>query len=108
MSKITNEILGAMADKRKTAIGNSSRTLVHLAQDLVNAAGGAKNAKRIAEECFMAKETVVRLSEADTKYEGYQPRAHTIEKILRYSNVRLDAHGEAISTRYQNKPRDEQ
>lgn len=108
MSSTKNEILKSLKDKQSSAIGNSSRTLVDLAQDLVNAAGGAKNAKRIAEECFMAKETVVRLSEADTKYEGYQPRAHTIEKILRYSNVRLDAHGEAISTRYQNKPRDEQ
>jgi hypothetical protein len=103
---IKNSILSAIAEKRRSAVGNSSRTLVDLAQDLVNAAGGKKNAKKIAEECFMATATIERLAEADTKYDSYQPRAHTIEKILRYSNIRLDASGEPISTRFQNKPRE--
>jgi hypothetical protein len=108
MSNIKNEIFNALADKRKSAIGDSNRTLVDLAQDLVNAAGGIRHAKEIADDCFMAKATIERLCEADSKYEGYQPRAQTIEKILRYSNIRLDMKSEAISVRYQNKPTKEE
>ena len=110
-SSYENLILGKLSEKKASCVGSSSRTLVDLAQDLVNAAGGVRNAKNIAAECFMAKATVERLAEADTKYDNseipYQPRAHTIEKILRYSNIRLDAKGEAIAMRFQNKPMEE-
>ena len=109
MSKKRNDILLGLAKSKTRAVGNSKRTLLNVAQDLL-LQEGRQNSRRIAQDCFMATATIERVMDADCNinYEGYQPRAHTIEKIFRHCNVRVDVSGEVISGKYQNQPKKEE
>lgn len=84
------------------ALGNTKRGLKEVASDLINREG-RKHLKRIAEGCFLSKQTVARVADAD---ENYRPQADTLERVFRYFNAEIHFEEVMIKGRYQNKPKE--
>ena len=83
--------------------GNSDRELKHLAQDLLQQGGGDKYYELIADTAFLGVGTVRRVANMDKNGLTYNPRADTLERILKACGCRLVAEHISIKAGYMPK-----
>ncbi len=93
-----------MDDLKKVALGNSTRTLKHVACDYLHEDIGQDKKRRqdVANNCFLNIHTVERVMDCE---ENYRPMSDTLERILRYYGVTLTATESTIKSEFQNKPK---
>jgi hypothetical protein len=103
MSSVARLIARKVSDKRE-ALGNSHRSLKHIACDYLNEDIGQNPKRRqaVANACFLNIHTIERVQDCE---ENYRPMSDTVERVLRYYNVRLLAEEVTIKARFQNKPK---
>ena len=104
MSVVKNLITRKRLDLRKEALGNSNRSLKHVACDYLHDDIG-QNAKRrqiVANSCFLNIHTIERVMDCE---DNYRPMSDTLERILRYYDVVLTASEVTIKAEFQNKPK---
>lgn len=85
--------------------GNSARELKHLCQDVLQAGGGDKYFELIADSAYLGVSTVRRVANMDKNGEVYNPRADTLERILKAAGCRLNAEYISIRGGYMPKPK---
>ena len=85
--------------------GNSTRELKHLAQDVLQSGGGEKYWELIADSAYLGKSTVLRVANMDKNGLDYNPRADTLERILKAAGCRLTAEYVSIRGTYMPKPK---
>ncbi len=86
--------------------GNSNRELKHLVQDILQAGGGDKYYALIADSAGLGESTVRRVANMDKNgEENYNPRADTLERILKASGFKLAAEQVKIKSQYMPKPK---
>ena len=85
--------------------GNTERELKHLVQDVLNAGGGDKYYELIADRAYLGVSTVRRVANMDKNGEIYNPRADTLERILKAAGCRLTAEYISIKGQYMPKPK---
>lgn len=86
--------------------GNSNRELKHLAQDVLQAGGGDKYYELIADSAYLGVSTVRRVANMDKNGEIYNPRADTLERILKACGCRITAEYVSIRGNYMPKPKE--
>lgn len=103
MSAVKKLIAGIVQEKRQ-ALGNSKRGLKELASDLLNEDIGQNKKRRqfVSNSCFLNIHTIERVMDCD---ENYRPMSDTLERILKYYDIRLTAEYEPIKAEFQNKPK---
>ena len=103
MSQAKKALLGNI--KNLTCGGNTTRELKHLAQDVLQAGGGDKYYELIADAAYLGQSTVRRVANMDKNGEEYNPRADTLERILKACGCRLTAEYVSIKGTYMPKPK---
>ncbi len=103
---MNNKFQKAILQKVKPQVlGNSDRSLKHLASDLLNQ---TNNDKWVAENAYLNIETVKRLRDLKEAKSGadYQPKLDTVERVLRALGCRLTGEHVSIRGAYAPKPKE--
>ncbi|MCP4393410.1 MAG: hypothetical protein GY804_03955 [Alphaproteobacteria bacterium] len=86
--------------RNKSCLGNSERELKHLVQDLLNErCSGDKDYAIVADQAWLMASTVRRVAHQDRE-EDYQPRADTLQRLLKVLDVRLVAEYQKVNKKY--------
>jgi hypothetical protein len=85
------------------ALGNTKKNLAKVASDLLNSLG-RNQAGRMAEGCFLAKATVLRMMDEGGD-DTYSPKADTIERIYRYFGAEVHLKQVRIKPENRNQPK---
>ncbi len=96
--KLNQQMLDTV--RNKACLGNSDRELKHLVQDLVNErCCSDKDYAVLADAAFLMPCTVMRVANQD-KEDDYQPRADTLQRLLKVLDVRLVAEFQKVNRKY--------
>ena len=90
----------ARAERR--LLGNTKNRLKQLAFDLLSQCHPSDD-KKIAESSCLSRQTIRRFMELDP---DYRPSCDTVERVLIYFNIELEAKQVQIRKAYQNKPKE--
>ncbi|MCP3921327.1 MAG: hypothetical protein GY714_01950 [Desulfobacterales bacterium] len=86
--------------KNNSCLGNSKRELKDLVQDLLQErCSGDADFAIVADQAFLMTSTVLRVANQDRE-EDYQPRADTLQRLLKVLDVRLVAEYQKIQKKY--------
>lgn len=88
--------------RNNACLGNSDRELKHLVQDLLNErCNSDADFSIIADAAFLMTTTVLRVAHQDINgEEDYQPRADTLQRIMKVMDIQLIAQHQRVNKKY--------
>lgn len=98
MRKLNEDMVSAV--NNSSCLGNSSREIKDLVQDLLNErCCNDADFARIADQAWLMTSTVIRVANQD-KEDDYQPRADTLQRLMQAMDVQLTASHQKVSRKY--------
>lgn len=98
MRKLNEDMVSAV--NNSSCLGNSSRELKDLVQDLLNERCSCDaDYARIADQAWLMTSTVIRVANQD-KEDDYQPRADTLQRLMQAMDIQLTASHQKVSRKY--------